>query len=691
MDSDRVSITVKDEEIWEQRMTRLRALEPVNEPQQPAEFDSRVYLQLCTTAKEGHVDKFIEALEMYSAEERVSLSGLVRMVGPSGNSLFHVTAGVENADILRLLLEFFGRAYFVFLKNYQGENLLHVAARAGRIRTVELLLNHGMPESYFNNLGNTALHEAVKNGNFDLTNLLLSRCSGLLYEKNKEGKCPLYLAVETGDLEIFKLLLGAVDRNEDLSSRIKGMSPVHGAVSHRRIDMLKEMSNRTKELFCLRDAGDGTPLHLAAHLDYVEGVKFLVHEFPRSAFKRDKEGYFPIHVACKMGRLEIVKELLRHWPNTEELLDFNEGQNILHVAAKYGRASVVKYILSNPELEKLINAKDEEGNTPLHVATLHWQSEVLLSLTRDKRVDLKLVNNRNSTAHDIVEEQLKEIDAPLRKSLTRTILASAGAPQSKDKAIRWPKGLDPGRDMKPPDLDRLKNEANTRMVVATLIATMTFAAGFSVPGGYNDSEPDAGIAILLNKPMYDVFVICNTIAMYSSIIVVVILLWTQIMDSWAVLHALRKTRLPLLIALATMSVAFTAGVYVTVSKRTWIAVVALTIGIVALFVILSLYIALYIPLGYNCRLVRMFTDYIIVAGIIISTGVTEGRATRPAHEETSEDAQTPHELVVMAAPPPPPPTNIDERQYEELSHHFAERGSQQGIAKPENVSNKAKD
>ncbi|XP_056173323.1 protein ACCELERATED CELL DEATH 6-like isoform X2 [Syzygium oleosum] len=628
MDRDHVSMTIGDDEIWEQRRARMKELESVNQPHCQVEFKCRINPLLHTATKDGDVDKFIEAIKKYSAEERVSLSDIIHIQGPSGNSFLHIAAGIKNPDILRALLEVIHDKQLVAKANYRGDTALHVAARAGSIHAAELLLSCGSIADIANDMGNTALHEAVKNSRYELTRLLLSRGSRAVYPKNKESKCPLYLAVETGNLEILKLLMEAMDENEVPWSRMQGMSPVHGAVMHQRLEMLKEMSKRKKELFYLKDAGGGTSLHLAAYVNYIDGVKFLVDEFASSAVEYDKEGYLPIHVACKMGHLETIKELLQHWLDPEELLNFKEGQNILHVAAKYGKASIVKYILGNPELEKLINAKDKEGNTPLHVATLQWQPDVLLSLTRDNRVNLKLVNNGNLTALDIVDAQLKKIDAPLHQSLTRTILLSAGAPRSKEKAICQPKkGLGPGIDLEPADLDRLKDEANSRMVVATLIAAMTFAAGFSVPGGYNNSEPDAGIATLLNKPMYDVFVICNTVAMFSSIISVVILLWRQINDSHAVLHALGKARLPLLVALATMSVAFMAGIYVTVSKRTWIAVVALIIGITALFVILSLYMALFVPLGYNCRLVQLFADYIIRAGISISKSVTVERAT----------------------------------------------------------------
>jgi len=165
------------------------------------------------------------------------------------------------------------------------------------------------------------------------------------------------------------------------------------------------------------------------------------------------------------------------------------------------------------------------------------------------------------------------------------------------------------------------------MLVAALIGTMTFAAGFSVPGGCNGSESDAGMAMLLNKPMYNVFVICNTVAMYNSIIAVVHLLWAQ-KNGWdPVRSAIRKSRLPLPIALATMSISFMAGVYVTVSRLPWLSIFTLALGAVALFITLSIFILMYTPLGCGPPLIRVFTDRFISIGLMIARREAAGSGT----------------------------------------------------------------
>ncbi|XP_056171588.1 protein ACCELERATED CELL DEATH 6-like [Syzygium oleosum] len=628
-----VTLSIDDQEIWEQRRQRLEALIGANpsqqqhDPAQPAQImDPLLY----TAVKEGDVDKFIKALEDHCARAGVSLPVVLRQLSPSWNTFLHAAA--ESDDILRVVIDFVPD-HLISWANSSGETPLHIAARAGKTGVVELLLTRANPR-VLSSSGNSPLHEAVRNRHYEVIHRLVSQDPNPLFHQNKESKSPWCVAVETGDLEVLKLLLEVFLEIlpdppvpfETVTLSAFGMSPAHVAVMYRKMDMLTEMWNKMPVLLIWKDEGHGTPLHFAVYTNYLDGVKFLIEKFPLSALEQDKEGYLPIHVACMMDHVRIVEELLQQWPDPAEFRA-KRGENILHVSARYGCISTVKYIMKSPEFGHLLNVRDFDLNTPLHLAALHCQPLVLLLLARDGRVDLKLVNERNMTALDVVEENMKEKDAPLRKRLMRIILASAGTPRSGELAICKGTDWSLGKEMKPPELDRLKEEANTRMVVAALMAAMTFASGFSVPGGYNGSNPNAGIAVLLHKAMYNVFVISNSITMYSSIIALVILLWTQINDPHAVRNALSKSRLPLLVALAAMPLAFMAGVYVSITKLSWLAIVVLVLGSVALFIILSFYLLLYIPLGCNHPLVRRFTDLIIVVGISMSGRVTAGSGT----------------------------------------------------------------
>ena len=59
----------------------------------------------------------------------------------------------------------------------------------------------------------------------------------------------------------------------------------------------------------------------------------------------------------------------------------------------------------------------------------------------------------------------------------------------------------------------MRGTAAQSMLVATLIATVVFAAAFTVPGGSNQ---DTGIPILLRKKSFMIFAVSDAIALFSS-------------------------------------------------------------------------------------------------------------------------------------------------------------------------------
>ncbi|KAL3509391.1 hypothetical protein ACH5RR_028792 [Cinchona calisaya] len=158
-------------------------------------------------------------------------------------------------------------------------------------------------------------------------------------------------------------------------------------------------------------------------------------------------------------------------------------------------------------------------------------------------------------------------------------------------------------------LENYKDRVNTLLLVSTLVATITFAAGFTMPGGYNNSDPYEGMATMLEEKKFHLFIFCDTMAMYSSILVAVSLIWAQLGDLRLVLVAL-KLALPLLgLALAMMSLAFMAGVSLVVSKLKWLDNAILIMGVIFLVILLALFFPLCFPISSNNRLLRYIFYY----------------------------------------------------------------------------------
>ncbi|XP_027343872.1 protein ACCELERATED CELL DEATH 6-like [Abrus precatorius] len=325
--------------------------------------------------------------------------------------------------------------------------------------------------------------------------------------------------------------------------------------------------------------------------------------------------FFPLHLASYAAHVEVVQELLKqeYCPDPMEMLD-NDGQNILHLAVKGGNFKMVRHILQSTDegVQKMINSQDINGNTPLHLAALHCHPKIVLVLTWKKEVNLNLVNKKYQTALTAFKPPL---NPSLRQQLTWSALRSAGMqsnnsvlspikipPKSKDL---WKRNWLPRRESMEPYKDRV----NTLMLVSTLIITVTFAAGFTMPGGTNSSDPEHGMALMLNRIWFKLFIFCITISMYGAISVTIILIRAQLGDITLALLALKVARYLLGITLATLSLAFLAGVHLVISDLSWLATSSLVLGLVFIFFLLLLYILLWFPSSSSNPIVRRMSYY----------------------------------------------------------------------------------
>ncbi|KAK0605245.1 hypothetical protein LWI29_024535 [Acer saccharum] len=290
-------------------------------------------------------------------------------------------------------------------------------------------------------------------------------------------------------------------------------------------------------------------------------MKKLLSKDKSAAYKAGNERKTALHVAAGLGRVNIMKELISNCPGCCEMVD-KRGLNVLHYAFESRNKKAVKLILENPLLGNLINEKNEKGNTPfLYAASM---GNYLTMLVLDPRVDMNVFNHHNHNLLDIMVANnsiwLLEMMRPdfLRKCFYYCIKIISWLPEK--LLFIQPLSLNPGLRMIVSENDNIgegKDEGNrvskskdgevedegnqmssksnggkgedrsmvnfiekarqNELVASTLIATVTFAAGFTVPGGFvADKGPDQGDAILSRNTAFRAFVILNTMSMMLS-------------------------------------------------------------------------------------------------------------------------------------------------------------------------------
>ncbi|KAK3430626.1 hypothetical protein EUGRSUZ_E02498 [Eucalyptus grandis] len=536
---NRSEMPATPEEKLEKLKTRNVSTPDDQQPSGDVDLNKFMDFNLYEAAKSGDANKFIKALEEVSVAKKLALSLIF-----------------NQEDVMKLILSHF--PYLMTRKNCSEDTPLHVAVQ------------------------NKMLHETAMQLLLEKDREITDQESldrKIMYWKNKDRKSPLYLAAKTGCLEILRLLLKASAQDGAYAVKLQGMSPVLAALEEGKSDTLKAIIDQLPKLLHVRDEDGATPLHSAALVGNDEAVKLLLEKCHYLALQTDKNGSYPIHIACQNGHVHTIRELVKKWPDLAEMKN-KKDQNVLHVAAEGGKIKAVEYILENPVIEKLVNSKDVDGNTALHLTSMHNHCPVLLSLAKIRNLNLKLRNNDNLTALDVAmePESLSQNDPAVVQfwlqalfSLRgRAILAAFGVPQSKGRDVRSAKkqGSEASKSSR---AKWINQEINVRLVVATLVAAVTFTAGFTLPGGINvSSDPHPGMATMLHRGPFQLFVICDAYAMYCSIGAVAVLLRGHVTDLQIAEEALVKAGSLLLDALISMAVAFLAALIMAVSEVTWL-------------------------------------------------------------------------------------------------------------------------
>ncbi|CAN6969859.1 unnamed protein product [Brassica rapa subsp. trilocularis] len=507
-------------------------------------------------------------------------------------------------------------------QNSEGDLALHVAAAAGHELIVEFLVEslRRLPQdrnivvrseqilvgnifSVSNNDGFTALHLALKGNHVAVSLQLVREDQSTCFLLDKEGVSSLYMAAEAGHVSLVEHML------QGLSASFVGKSVVCAAVKSKNLDVLRAVLESDSDLVDSRDEDGRTPLAFAASIGYDIGVEHMLTRFGSStqiAYIESEDGSFPIHSACvasRKTRNAALKVILKHHPDTIEMLN-SKGQNVLHVAAENGNAGAVGYLLRKADVKRLINEQDLEGNTPLHLASINSHPKVVSLFIHDSRVDLKVLNHKGSTALDAAEEYMAAIPS-LQQWLIWVALVSAGT----TRAPRVHLKADSPTTEEDFTLKMYKDRVNTLLVVATLVATMAFAAGLSVPLGYNSTEFKSNVKHSYKESAFNAFVICNSIAVYSAVISTVALIGTQLADMKCMLTTF-KFIVPLLgFSIISMSLAFVAGLYLVLGQHHWLAVFVLATGGFYLMALLLLIIPYASPYTFSPLVFRYFLRF----------------------------------------------------------------------------------
>ncbi|XP_049371542.1 uncharacterized protein LOC125836415 [Solanum verrucosum] len=439
-----------------------------------------------------------------------------------------------------------------------GETLLQIAILAGSTGFVLKLMTLKEPDDFElkTNNGNTAFSFAVNSGFIEIVKAMRERNNNLpnIHGMDSAGSAifPIGVAAIYGHKAMVSYLFEVT--NLAMLNQTERLSLLEITTHNEMYDVALKIFNKDRKLTTQMLQGNLGVFYILSH-------KSLVISNQQGKLKRSIEGPYnsPLLVVLKLlsfsGERYILKKqggllLEELWAECErsgenKLLELVRREKLLHYAATAGNVEFLAVVIYNHP--RLILDCYREWSI-FHYAVFHRQEKVFSLIHQTGGMKNFLLQKNDTNGNNMLHLAGKLGYSNLHdkeKIMPSSFLRDSGAALQMQKEILWFKEVE---KLLPPSLQKIKNKAgktprevfteehnlllkegerwmkdtaNSCMIVATLIATMVFAAGFTVPGGNNG---DNGIPILLKLNAFRVFVISDAVALFSSIISIIMFL-----------------------------------------------------------------------------------------------------------------------------------------------------------------------
>ncbi|KAE8651283.1 hypothetical protein Csa_001787 [Cucumis sativus] len=275
-----------------------------------------------------------------------------------------------------------------------------------------------------------------------------------------------------------------------------------------------------------------TPLHLASKNGDMEMVRVLLDKNRSACLVRDFNGLIPLHHAVIGGHVQMVKELIRARPRSM-WIKLKNGQTVLHLCVEDNHLEVIKLLIEIALYhdEDFLDITDDAGNTILDMSLKLKRFEMLEYLLTIQKMKRGKMSMKDAMAAPNVIKRSKNWN--IQQSKRRE---GSSKKKRKGQWQIWKKNLKYKGDW-------LQEVQGTLMLVATVIATVTFQGAINPPGGtwQQDQEltscrwkqegpvhmeiQDVGTAIMACKSLqiYTSYFISNSISFFASVSVILLI------------------------------------------------------------------------------------------------------------------------------------------------------------------------
>ena len=330
----------------------------------------------------------------------------------------------------------------------QSKTVLEISIQNNHFNLISLILSELTDKEAFDANGQLPIHLAAKYGIHTLYELL-SQHSCLSFKSNINNENPLHVAAQYNKFSFINRLLmfekAFIEKLDMLSSyqpmvkcvNRSGLTPFQVAIVKGHFKCVDEFLQSTYlDLEVTESENNYSVYHLCILYSSLESLRMLLNKksdkFLTPLFIRSKKNETPLHLACKLGKINIKLKLLLLFIIIINSLSFNikgqldsfkqiyaklntlyshgietylkaynkQQQNCFHLACIHDHYQIIEYCVRDLKLKFFLELTDQDLNTCLMLAADNDCTH-LAELLVKYGADVKAFNKDSKTAFEI--------------------------------------------------------------------------------------------------------------------------------------------------------------------------------------------------------------------------------------------------------------------------------------------------
>ncbi|KAK3438736.1 hypothetical protein EUGRSUZ_C03534 [Eucalyptus grandis] len=476
----------------------------------------------------------------------------------------------------------------------RSETLLHIAALSGQdeflVNLVELLSPYPEALEMVDCDDRTALHNAVLGGRIRMVKALVRSNPRLTQLRDKEGRVPLGISAKEASVhKEIAWFLAKSTTDDEPSHPFRNPSAIetiidlttagHHDITLYLVGRYPHLLPYKAQVLIIKRVHEVKLRNMAA-VELAKQVCIAISYMNNAEITEFFENGDLLYAATVKGISEIVKLCIQFFPDLIRIRP--NGSSLPAHAVRYRQARILGLFLqlsSTAELSLVLGPTDEDSQAIMFAAAsyfpYHDTVTKVAGATFQMQRELKWYKAVESWVHPLWRNSYMETTGGVNMTYWNGFVKNHQ--ELLEKGEKW-----------------VKDTANSCMLVSTLIATVLFAATFTVPGGNDDKN---GVPLLLGEDSFLVFTISDVLGLFSSVMAILLFLaiLTSRYEARDFLEALPQKIIMglcfLFLSLAFMLVAFAASLTLVLEERVeWVLIpITLLASLpMVLFVILQL-------------------------------------------------------------------------------------------------------